>query len=503
MQQGSCNNVIDGQLKFATENKAHLLFLIFFLAHLFVFMPMFARHGYRWDEILDFTGAATDTYVANGRWMQAILRIILGEGVHPWTSPILACVVLSATSVMQCMIFRWGSFYHSMAYGIAAVILYQYAFVMQYAHQSDTIAIGMLLSTIAVQYLIEKGFSWKTLVGILFIGLAISIYQSLGLYVVALLLIWGILECSRGEGRKAYGVAIKSIGAIMIALAMWKIGKECSLMFISEETKECYEYAQTSMANSSGILEAPLGYTLHYMLLTIKHCVIPEFKMEWLYGLTALPVLLIIIATFRLQNTKILKLAIIVGALALWILPFTMILALGNEWPCKPHTRIAEPIAFAGLWSIAGVMYANCLTCYKYRQAIVFIAMLLLLVRASGSVADIAATERALFESRVFNIKQMIREADAFVEKNKLPAKHDKYVFFNSTTKYEYGSVDFTSSYPVWHRIRTAQKSDYKKHKEAVEEMPCWPNAGSIREDKGELIIKGNDFGGTQEMSYL
>lgn len=503
MQQGSCNNAIDGQLKLATENKAHFLFLIFLLVHLFVFMPMLARYGYRWDETLDFTGAATDTYVANGRWMQAILRIILGEGVHPWTSPFLACVVLSATSVMQCKIFRWGSFYHSMAYGIAAVILYQYAFVMQYAHQSDTIAIGMLLSTLAVQYLIEKGFSWKTLAGILFICLAISIYQSLGLYVVALLLVWGILECFRGEGRMVYSVAIKSIGAVIIALALWKIGKECSLMFISEETRECYEHAQAIMSNNSDILKAPLGYACHYMLLAIKHCVIPEFKMEWLYGLTALPVLLIIIATFRLQNAIILKLAIIVGVLALWILPFTMILALGNEWPCKPHTRIAEPIAFAALWSIAGVMYANCLKSCKRCKNIALIVMLLLLVRASGSVADIAATERALFESRVYNIKQMIREADAFIEKNKLPVKHDKYVFFNATTKHEYGSVDFTSSYPAWDRIRTAKKSDYEKHKEAVDEMPCWPNAGSIREDKGEVIIKGNDFGGTQEMSYL
>lgn len=503
MQQGSYYNAIDDQLKFATEDKAHLLFLIFFLTHLFVFMPMLARYGYRWDEILDFTGAATDTYVANGRWMQAILRIILGEGVHPWTSPFLACIVLSATSVMQCEIFRWGSFQRRLAYGIAAVILHQYAFVMQYAHQSDTIAIGILLSTIAVQYLIEKEISWRTLSGILFICLAISIYQSLGLYVVALLLIWGILECSRGEERKVYSVAIKSIGAIMIALALWKVGKECSLMFISEETKECYEYAQASMSNNEGILAAPLGYTCHYMLLTIKHCVMPEFKMEWLYGFTALPVLLIIIATFRLQNNKISKLAIIVGVLALWILPFTMILALGNEWPCKPHTRIAEPIAFAGLWSIAGVMNANCLKCSQRCKLMVYIAMLLLLVRASASVADIAAKERALFESRIYNIKQMIREADAFVEKNELSVNQDKYIFFDSATKYEHGSVDFTSSYPAWHKIRSAQKSDYKEHKEAVDEMPCWPHSGSIREDKGEVIIKGNSFGGTQEMSYL
>ena len=56
------------------------LFLLFLSAYLFVFMHMLFQFGYHWDETLDFDGTATDTYLANGRWMQALLRYLLGEG---------------------------------------------------------------------------------------------------------------------------------------------------------------------------------------------------------------------------------------------------------------------------------------------------------------------------------------------------------------------------------------------------------------------------------------
>lgn len=477
------------------------LYLIFIAVHLFVFMPMLFRFGYRWDEVLDFTGAATDTYVGSGRWMQAVLRYVLGKGVHPWSSSFLACAVLSAASVMQCRIFKWGSFFRDVAYGVMMLAIYQYAFVMQYAHQSDTIAIGILMLTLALQLLIRKGWTRDTAAAALIVGLAISIYQSLGLYMVGLLLVWGMLECARGDSKYAFKVACKSAAVIAFALLLWKCGKVASLEFIGEETQDYCRYSQESMSNSAGFLMAPVGYTAHYGILMAKRCFSPDFKMEWLYSCTVAAVLLIAVSTLRLAVSKLSKLVIILSSAVLWLLPFFMILALGNEWPCKPHTRLAEPLAFAGLWSIAGVLSAECFGKIRHARRIISVVLVFIIVRAGMCVSDIAKKERALFEGRVYNIKQMEREADALAERVGM-SLNSRYVFFDDRVQYEHGSVDFTSSYPAWTKISTAQRADYERHKAVLDEMPNWPQDGSIRFDNGKIIIKGSNYGGTQEIDY-
>ena len=485
------------------RNKFAILYLVILSAHLLVFMPLFYRFGYRWDEILDFSGAATDTYIANGRWMQAGLRYILGEGVHPWTSPFLACIILSRTIVMQCKIFDWGSFYRNVAYGLLVVIMHQYAFVLQYAHQSDTIAIGMLLATLAVRELSFNSRSMSTVIACIYMCLAIATYQSLALYIIGLLLILSIRKCAYGDNKNVFRIALKSAAALICASIMWKIGKSCSLMFINDETRMCYEHAQSCMSNSAGIMESPVGYVCHYTLLVLKRAFHPEYKLEVLYPLTLIGVAAIAMASLRLHVDKCSKGIILVCTLGLWLLPFSMILALGNEWPCKPHTLLAEPIAFSGIWSIAADMYANQIKNKPKCKAILLSVLLILLVRASSSVSDIAKEERTLFERRAYNVNEMIREADILVQNSKEANRNLKYVYFNEETEYEYGSEDFTSSYPAWAKMRTARKADYDKHKTVVDHMPCWPREGSIRQNKGEIIIKGKNFGGTQEMNYM
>lgn len=51
---------------------------------------------------------------------------------------------------------------------------------------------------------------------------------------------------------------------------------------------------------------------------------------------------------------------------------------------------------------------------------------------------------------------------------------------------------NFYNGYPFPH-FNLGTGSDYEKHKEALESMPLWPATGSIREHKGDIIIKGSN----------
>lgn len=184
---------------FVERYRYQTLYFLFLSAYLFVFMPMLFRFGYHWDERLDFDGTATDTYLANGRWMQALLRYLLGEGVHPWTTSFLACMILPYATVLQCKLYQWEDILHDVIFGCLTIVMYQYAFVMQYSHQSDVTAIGMLLMTFSAILLTDKGWSFKTVLALITTFTALSIYQTTGLYLAAILLVWGIIQCFKGN----------------------------------------------------------------------------------------------------------------------------------------------------------------------------------------------------------------------------------------------------------------------------------------------------------------
>ena len=489
---------------FVERYRYQTLYFLFLSAYLFVFMPMLFRFGYHWDETLDFDGTATDTYLANGRWMQALLRYLLGEGVHPWTTSFLACMILPYATVLQCKLYQWEDILHDVIFGCLTIVMYQYAFVMQYSHQSDVTAIGMLLMTFSAILLTDKGWSFKTVLALITTFTALSIYQTTGLYLAAILLVWGIIQCFKGNTASAFRIVLKVLAIMVLAAALCEVGSRLAKTFVDEETRLYCTLAHERIGNTAGLLVAPLGYIAHYALCTAKHCIKPEFKLEWMYGCTLAALALIVAGAFRFAPGKFFtKIAIATSAVALWMLPFALILLLGNEWPCKPHTRLAEPLAFAGLWSLAlrfspfGHPFSPC------ARRICAILLSVLLIKASACVSDIAKVERALFENRMYNLKQMEREACQVAEQAGLDIDKCRFIYFENGSDDQYGNEDFNGAYPAWEKIPTARNADYAKHKETIQQMPIWPRNGSIRADKGEVIIKGASYGGTQEMNYL
>lgn len=481
--------------EFVQRYRYQTLYLLFLSAYLFVFMPMLFRFGYHWDETLDFGGTATDTYTGNGRWMQTLIRYLLGEGPHPWTSSFLACVILSYATILQCKLYQWEDILHDVIFGLLTIAMYQYAYVMSHSYMNDAVAIGMLLMTISANLLTEKSWSLKTALAAIIICAALGIYQTIGLYLAAILLIWSIIQSFKGDVALVCCVGLKSFVVVAVAASLYAFFNQLAIRFVDEDVLSYCVGIQVPMDNSAALLQNPLGSICHYTLLAVKHCIMPEFKQEWMYGASLIAIALVAAGALRLSSGKFLtKIIIVVSALILWILPFALIILLCNEWPCRVRTRLAEPLAFAGLWSLA-LRFSPFCHSFSLRARRILVALLLaLLIKASICVSDIAKVERALFESRMYNTKQMEREACIVAEKEGLDIDKCRFIYFEKTCIPPSGNADFNGAYPAWKKIPTALRADYEKHKEAIEQMPIWPRNGSIRVDKGEVIIKGAEI---------
>lgn len=482
------------------KNKDVKLYVIVLLTYIFVFMPMFFRMGYHWDETLDFSGEATATYVGAGRWMLALLRMILGEGVHPWTASIVACMLLSLACVWQCRIFRWGSAFMDVVYSSLTAIMCQYAFVLQYSHQSDATAIGMLLITCALYIVDKHGWRMSCTAAATCIGTALAIYQSLAFYFISLLSILLILKCINNQTQSIVSTIARASGCTIIGAAIWLIGKEISLHFIDAEVVAFCTSVQGSMSNTAALLSAPVDYILHYTKCAFIHAFSQEFSMEALYSGSIIAVICITYKAFAIKTPIFAKLFMAICALGLWLSPYLLIVALGNDWMCWPRTRIAEPVSFAGLWTI--VLYGASLkggAMSASTKKWMYLLLFILLVRASACVSDKAKNERAYFETRLFRLKAMEQEAVNLANKAGYNPGTYRCILFIPDAPYEDAGMDFNSPYPALRNIPSATRLDYMKHKEALQSMPIWPQQGSVKLDKGEVIIRGEVFDGSTD----
>ena len=71
-------------------NKSTICFFACFFIYLLVHFALFSREGPHWDEILDWQGGATDTYLISGRFGTYVYRLVLGEGAMPWLAAIVS-----------------------------------------------------------------------------------------------------------------------------------------------------------------------------------------------------------------------------------------------------------------------------------------------------------------------------------------------------------------------------------------------------------------------------
>lgn len=364
-----------------------LYFILYFVLFIVVYGAMFMRLGLHWDEMYDRYGDMNGTYVAAGRWGLALFRTIMGKGSMPWTYGLVAAGSISAALVLQTRMFRLDDGFLRIMYGGLYVSCTQFLFQLRYSYQGDAIAFGILCATIGMYILSTYDFNRvRSVWVILLFTVAIAMYQSIGVYIVAL-----GLACFL-----AISYFVKKILAFFLCLSLsmfvwWGISKMAINFGFAGDMDICAVSCVRNdligwkeMLKQAG--EGNYYIMKWYFLVTPRILLGTTYPGAWLYATVFVPMSILVWKILFLKSNCYPRLFVL---FALWISPCATSLVMG--WAC-PQTRaeLANPLALAFLWIL-------CLRDFKFSAKGAIISLLLtlfVLVRASYTVSSFAWNER-------------------------------------------------------------------------------------------------------------
>ena len=153
-------------------------FATFMFLYLLVNAFVLMRPSPHWDEILDWNGQATDTYLVAGRWAGWMYRMVFGVGMFQVTSGLVAGVYVALALVLQTKLLHLDSPVFKFTYAALYIGCNQIVTQLVYSFQSDTTMLGLLLVTVAVYILVRFD---KIIFSALLLSVALGTYQSIGL----------------------------------------------------------------------------------------------------------------------------------------------------------------------------------------------------------------------------------------------------------------------------------------------------------------------------------
>ena len=157
----------------------------YFIIYLFIHIHLIHRQGLHIDEVIDFNGSNSDIYLAAGRWGLFWYRKVMGTGIFPITAGLIAGIYIAIAIFLQTSLFKFDNNFLRGSYGLIYIACNQWQTQLEYSHQSDAVALALLLCTIGVYLLSEE--HKKLFLSILCFTLAVSVYQTCALY---FLVIW-------------------------------------------------------------------------------------------------------------------------------------------------------------------------------------------------------------------------------------------------------------------------------------------------------------------------
>lgn len=472
-----------------------LEYVFYFVLFLFVFGAMIPRFGYHWDETLDFCGGGMETYIANGRWGLYAWKYVFGFGLGTWTAGLLVGLFAAAAVMCQQRILELKSGISRVIYALAFMCLPQTAYSMSYSIQSDAVMFGVFATSLAVYCITQPGWS-KGFIAALLVALSVGIYQSLALnfvVIVALAVLVGIIKQKEG----VFSLMCKGVAVLFAAMLIWFCLDKASVHVLSvpEGIMHQYKSGQSAMTNHGGIVDlfTLTMYLLHYGKVVLQTALWPDsYPGELVYASAIIPVSLLTWYVWtRGKLNGFARLFANALLVFLWLSPFLMILVMGNEWPCRPHTRLAEPVVFAALWGMV-------ISCFLQKSLLRWVVLLLgvvAVIRGSMHVSHYAAVERAEFELRLYSLLRMEEEAVVVAHANKITPQKGNILYFRKITDGDavrYSYADFCGQYPALRFLRYGNRpEEIEMHREALQTMPSYPQEGSIRVNNGVVIICG------------
>lgn len=454
------------------------------------------------------------SYFAATRWMLAIWRWLFGGSI-PFASGIVAGLILSISVLLQTYLFKLKEKLPIITYAVFYFCCMQWCYVMRYAMLSDAMAFGILCATLAAILLREPAPHHKS--ACMLLAVSLGVYQTLGFYFIAL---WLAAELAHADDsgqspplkRLLAGIGVCA-GGVVIWFALNKlfiIVSGCPQRWLNAAA--AYNANQTNWPQllSCDLGTFPRAVAHHILEEGVRFpllCLAGQKHIgQWIYTTSLIPLLILTIGYWRHMPRKKAFLMSFYAASLVYV-PLCIALALLWSW-ASPRVMVAEPLAVAALW---GIMLTRA---PRMGIASAFLACFIAL-KGIYYGSSFAHDEAYYWNAAMQELRDMEERGRQLAIANGMtdtpviilgkapePESQSGILFRMKDNGFLPGQsnpvalnlgrevFDGYARYMRLDRIRMGSDADKEKHQEAYREMPAWPKDGSIRIDKGEIIVK-------------
>lgn len=479
--------------EFACGNRT--LFLVTLAVGFFVYGYEITSFSLSIDEEWALLEGVSANYIRQGRWGIALLKhTLFPEGLIPFFSAAVSIIFLSCAAVLLQHIFRLKR-YSNYLFCLLFIAFPQFAYQMEFLMQADCVAFGMLTSVLS--YMLFKHFTAERKTGYFLAALCVSAF-SISCYQSILFLpcVVYLLDCLRAELagasllRKTWGTAVA-----FILLSLMLYGLSSSVLLAFSHLPPSPYILQLLKWRTEPLERCLLKIFTHYP----AHFAGIYYYGEQIFVTVLIPIVGLALHAFKyLKGARRLTTLLLLGASCL--ATFSQIILMG--WGQPPRVFLAQGLLFAGLWALLPVQgvkaraLLGALTVYCILFASAHVSQLFFMDTLRWD-SDKLLAQRLV--SRVYDLTKpapgvqikLYVEGSYFEEIPKASSRTDTFghSFFDlgngGSIMYKFmaatGIARFT---PVAAADLSAQQ------RQALREMPVWPDPRSVRLCEGIVLVK-------------
>lgn len=472
------------------RNVAWFFFCLF--VYLTVNLALLPRTGPHWDEILDWQGGATDTYLVAGRWGTFLYRMIMGQGTMPWIAGLLAGIYISTAIVTQAKLLKLTSFSSFALYAGVYMACNQWSSQCLYSFQCDSVALGILLATISVYVIIQwNSRFWAAVL----LALSLSSYQTNGIYWFVL---WAAVVLMQKSFFKLHFQNFCVVAPLGL-LCYFAVQKVCmSVIPIQPETIAYVEWYQKTTSDWTHMPTYPLGLQILGMAHYFKRSVYQALGFGDVFYLAAstaiIPTVILVICYIRSNAKMLKKLMQVMLVLSIWYTPYALtFLMLGFT---GDRVCLAAPLSLAVLW----LLLLSRFSLSPRVLMVSFVFVFALLTKASYTNCIKARNDALIHERAVRQLHDIYNHARhvalssdisnveiVLVFDDALELKAEDSLFPKQLTC---SVLDWYTEHYKLRSMRIAKGKELEDIAPAIKDIPYWPDLRSVKVVRDRIVVR-------------
>lgn len=477
--------------RFAGDMLVCLLF--FFMIHGYQILKL----GLYWDDMDDLNSPLNGLYVAQGRFVVALYRMVAGNiQMVPFAYGVSCAVYYALAVTLQLRILRITDTWARIMYMATCIALVP---MINSTGLADAVLLGVFFVTLGYYFYQQWRESGKWLWGIFSLAAAVAgtcCYQ-VHVFLFGLLAVGDILRGNSDETprqcMRRLVLPILLMGATTAAYILLKYISIRIMIRLDDDWVSHLSRVKYYQASLIGWQNAPVSANVQAICQTLGKLATGQLRGAWLFPLTTLPTLALV-WRWRRQPMKIVLLG------ALWLLPLVPLFMLGLGASGQAFARLSfhNAVPMAIVWAL----WLENTEWLKRRAPDILPAILALstVLAASYRVSASAFQTKRIYEYSVRKVQDVMmavyhEQFPPEVNPASTPVMLVGGFHFHggNTHKEGYATVFNDSrlfSINGMEQVGSCMEHDLPvKLREEVKQMPIFPLPGSIRYMEGKIWV--------------